>query len=150
MLYTQQEINKISSGRLATVGHKYIQENGYVWIGTNAKTLELFSIPDPNTAQESTLNNINAKTIISDTDNVSVIGSVLPLGASTEAKQNDLLSSQTDLLNSQNTILEELQLKGTSANQEINNLDNYAIISLLTNILKELKEQTKYLTKIYQ
>lgn len=143
MLYTQQEISRISSGRLATVGHKYIQENGYVWIGTNAKTLELFSIPDPNVSQETTLNSINAKTIISDTDNVSVISSVLPDDASTEAKQDVLITGQSN-------ILTELLTKATSANQEINNLDNYAIISLLTNILKELREQTKYLTKIYQ
>lgn len=136
MTYTQLEISRITSTRSARQGERYIQENGYVWMGTYAKTLVLISIPDPNMAQEETLSQINSKTIKSDTDNTIIVNSVLPDGASTENTQLD--------------ILEALQLQATSENQELNNLDNYHIVSLLTNILKELKEQTKYLIKIYQ
>lgn len=136
MLFTKQDIDRIHSSRTAIDGQKYIQDNGYVWVGTYAKSLVLVSIPDPNMAQEETLSSINSKTIKSDTDNIIIVNSVLPAGASTEETQND--------------ILEELRLKGTIENQEINNIDNYVIVSLLTNILEELKTHTKYLNKIYQ
>lgn len=136
MTYTQLEISRITSTRSARQGERYIQDNGYVYVGTYNKTLELISIPDPNVAQESTISSINAKTIKTDTDHTIIVNSVLPNGATKEETQLGILNT--------------LKSQATDSNQEINNLDNYHIISLLTNILKELKEQTKYLTKIYQ
>lgn len=141
--YTQKQLDIINANRRADPATFYYQDNGFIWKGNNTKTLTLVSGPAPLPVGASTEITLIERTTPDDTQPISVIDLPLPIGAATEEKQDLLLNIQDD-------ILEELKIKTTKENQEINNLDNYTIISLLSNILKELREQTKYLIKIYQ
>ncbi len=155
MTYTREEISRINSGKLASPGKRYIQDNGYIYEGTNQKTLELISGTTPlapDAATETSLQDINSEL---DTQ-TSTLNSIDSKDFATSAKQ-DLLLAELQLKANLNEVqpvsIQNLVLPyggSTEAKQDISNLNQYNQIELLTLIYEELQLQTKLLKKIYQ